>query len=162
MKPYKKINHWIIGCLLCVVSDQTLKWWIRTSIRNAQSKPLSSFFTLVHAWNPGISFGLFPCHDGLARHLLLALAFIFILILFRWYWKSETSYQRVGLILIMGGAFGNIIDRMRFGAVFDFLCFHWDNWYFPAFNLADILITMGFLLLITDHIQWNFIKKHQE
>lgn len=157
-----KLLTWFLGCFACVFFDQTLKWWIRVGVHASQSKPITSFFTLVHAWNAGISFGLFPCHDGLARRLLLLLAFLFMILLFRWYWKAENRFQRAGLILIMGGAFGNIIDRLRFGAVFDFLYFHWHTWYFPAFNLADMLITAGFLLLIIDDVQWKFLKKHQK
>ena len=106
--------------------------------------PVTRFFNLVLAWNRGVSFGLFratgrrrPGSSPASRsRSALALAL--------WLRKRrEPAGWRPGSASIIGGALGNVIDRLRFGAVVDFLDFHWDSYHWPAFNLADSAITSG-------------------
>jgi signal peptidase II len=106
------------------------------------------FFNIVMVWNKGISFGLFNHGSNTGPMLLmaasLAITLIFLVVLFR----SPVSLQSLGISLIIGGALGNVIDRLRFGAVIDFLDFHIGDYHWPAFNVADSCICIGVVLLI--------------
>lgn len=112
-------------------------------------------FDIVLVWNKGISFGMLSSHSSLAKWALVALAGALVLVLLNWLVKAESKLQAVGLGLIIGGAVGNIVDRLTYGAVVDFLSFHYGQYYFPAFNAADSFITIGVILLILDQIFGN-------
>lgn len=159
MKTLQKLLKTILALGACVMSDQFIKILVRSLIAPGGSLKVTSFLTLIYAWNPGISFGLFPCKSVIAKHALLVLICFLIFFLMVWYWRTNSSLQRVALISIIGGALSNAYDRFKFDAVFDFLYFHWgEGRGFPAFNLADTLISIGFLLLITENFQWKFLK----
>lgn len=101
------------------------------------------FFNIVFTWNPGTSFSMFRAiGEGAPIVLVIATAFVIGFIL-RYLFVRAQSYERVPLALIAGGALGNLIDRIRFGAVIDFLDFHIGGWHWPAFNVADICICVG-------------------
>ena len=152
---YKKTSGLIVGSGIAVVCDQALKMWIKDTLLVKGSYAVTSFLTMVYTWNPGISFGLFPCYSPFSRYFLLAVSSFFIGLLIVWYYKATILWQEIALIMIVGGAIGNALDRFRLGAVFDFIRFHWHGWDFPAFNLADMLITMGFLALMGEYFQWR-------
>ena len=102
-------------------------------------------FTLV--WNRGISFGLFQ-QTGLGVFGLVAFTGLITLGLLVWFFRTEEMNTRTSLILIIGGALGNIIDRLRFEAVVDFVDVYFGDWHYPAFNFADSCIVVGVLLLL--------------
>ena len=133
---------------LVLAADQFSKWLILTQVmappRDIAVLPI---FTLVLAWNPGISFSQLG-HVG--PWILSGLAIAIIAGLLVWLRGQRRPWPAVALALIIGGALGNVIDRLRFGAVVDFLLVHWRQWYFPAFNLADSAITVGVVLLLID------------
>ncbi|MBI1245637.1 MAG: signal peptidase II [Alphaproteobacteria bacterium] len=108
------------------------------------------FFDLVVVWNYGVSFGIFNTGSSSAAHLFAGLAFAIVLGLVWWMRNAENGTVVVGLGLVVGGAIGNVVDRLRFGAVFDFLDFHVAGWHWPAFNVADSGITIGVALLFWD------------
>ncbi len=100
-------------------------------------------FNIVFTWNPGTSFSLFrSLGESAPIVLVIATAFVIGFIL-RYLFVRAQSYERIPLALIVGGAVGNLIDRIRFGAVVDFLDFHIGGWHWPAFNVADICICVG-------------------
>jgi signal peptidase II len=101
------------------------------------SVPVTSFFNLAMAWNEGISFGLMNTSGWgfLTVASILIAVFFFI-----WMLRARTRVEIISLALIVGGALGNVIDRVRFGAVADFLDFYWADWHFPTFNVADSAI----------------------
>lgn len=107
--------------------------------------PVTSFFNLAMVWNRGISFGLLG--DG-GWGPLTVMALLISGVFFVWMLRTRDHVESVALALIVGGALGNVFDRIRFGAVVDFLDFYWGNWHFPAFNIADSAITVGVILLI--------------
>ena len=108
---------------------------------------VTSFFNLVHVRNPGITFGTM---QGVPPWLLSGLALVITAVLIVWLARADTRLLATALGLTIGGALGNIIDRVRFGAVFDFLDFHAFGWHWPAFNVADSAITVGVVgLLLT-------------
>lgn len=157
MNPSQKLGPKILigGVAICFVLDQLTKVWVKNMVAYGHSKVITPFLSLIHVWNRGISFGFFSCHSRASRYFLLAIILGFITVLIVWCQRSQTKWQQVALMLIIGGAIGNAFDRFMFGGVFDFVRLHWKNLYFPAFNLADMLITMGFLALMRDHFQWK-------
>ncbi len=109
------------------------------------------FFNLVSVWNRGVSFGMFD-HLENGRIIFSAIQSVLILILFFWLYSNRKLHFTYALGLIIGGALGNLIDRIQNGAVADFLDFHISFYHWPAFNLADSCIFIGVMILIFDEI----------
>lgn len=145
---------WPLGLSLAVLVaalDQLTKWLIMTVVMQPpRTIPVTPFFNLVLAWNRGISFSLFDNDSPAGPFLLAGFAGLIVLGLAWWLVRVDRPWPAVGIGLVMGGAVGNIIDRLRFGAVTDFLDFHLAGWHWPAFNLADTAITIGVALLVLD------------
>ena len=133
---------------LVVVLDQLTKWAILAWLDRAIA--LTPFFNLVVVWNRGVSFGMFDSDGALAPWLLSGLALAVVALLLGWLRRVDHPLTAAGLGLIIGGAVGNVIDRVRFGAVIDFLDFHALGWHWPAFNVADSAICVGAGLLLFD------------
>ncbi|HSZ73706.1 MAG TPA: signal peptidase II [Rhizomicrobium sp.] len=120
------------------------------AMRPGQAIRVLPFFNLVMMWNPGISYGLFPAHNlwgSLALGLFSAIA---IVALGWWMWRSERRLLASGLGLVVGGAIGNLIDRLIYGAVADFFHFHAFGYDWYVFNVADAAITFGVIALLYD------------
>jgi signal peptidase II len=111
---------------------------------------VTPFLNLVVVWNRGVSFGMFDSAAALMPWLLAALALAVVAALGFWLKRVEHALAGVALGLIIGGALGNVIDRIRFGAVVDFLDFHALGYHWPAFNVADSAICVGAALLLAD------------
>ena len=109
--------------------------------------PVTPFFDYVLVWNTGVSYGLFGDLPVWALSLVAAVA---IVALGTWWWRTQDTLVRFGLMLVIGGALSNALDRLLYGAVADFFHFHWQAWSFYIFNIADAAITLGVLLLILD------------
>lgn len=112
---------------------------------------VSSFLDLVLTCNPGVSFGLFN-RTGINSLIFSLAAALIILVLVFWLSRVRASFLAVAIGLVIGGAIGNVVDRLRFGAVIDFLYFHAGSWYWPAFNLADSAICLGVAAILLDGI----------
>lgn len=112
--------------------------------------PVTSFFNLVLVWNHGVSFGFFGGGD--ARWFLVAFTFGVTIFLANWWRKTSLFWERLGLSLIISGALGNLVDRVVYGAVVDFLDFHAFDWHFWAFNVADSAITLGVIALLLESL----------
>ncbi len=143
-----------LGCAgLALVIDQVSKWWMmRLVLDPPRAVNLTPFFDLVPAWNRGISFGLFDTESGLGAWLFSGLALVIAGLLFAWMRKANRLAIVVALGAIIGGALGNVVDRIRFGAVFDFLDFHLGAYHWPAFNAADTFISLGAVFLLVDSL----------
>ena len=130
--------------LVVALLDQALKAWMLALVfEPPRVLVLAPFFNLAPAWNRGVSFGLLAHGSDWAPWLLAALATGIALYLLRWLSRAENPWVAAALGLVLGGAVGNAVDRLRFGAVVDFLDFHAFGWHFWAFNLADSAITVG-------------------
>jgi len=110
---------------------------------------VSSFLDLVLTCNPGVSFGLFN-RAGVNSLIFSLAALAIILVLVVWLSRVRASFLAAAIGLIIGGAIGNVVDRLRFGAVIDFLDFHLATWHWPAFNLADSAICLGVTAMLLD------------
>ncbi len=113
-------------------------------------------FNIVFTWNPGASFSLFRALGETAPFVIIIATGVIIGVILYYLFKKSSSYEQLPLALIAGGAIGNLIDRVRFGAVVDFLDFHIGGWHWPAFNVADICITVGVGLYL---INWYIARR---
>jgi signal peptidase II len=148
----------IYGLVLALVwfaLDQVTKWWILEGLTSHGAIHITPFFNLVLGWNRGISFGILGGHD-LPPWILALFAGSIAGGLIIWLLQTHDRLVATGLALIIGGALGNALDRLRHGAVTDFLDFHLAGWHWPAFNFADVGIVSGAGLLILD----TFIRRH--
>lgn len=166
---------------LVILCDQITKWmvtelivrpanggqsidlmtWITTlpsKVSYAQFEVLP-FYNTVMVWNHGVSFGLFNNHSTENALLLVAISLVIALILLIWMFGATNKYASLGLALAIGGAFGNIIDRVRFGAVIDYIDIHAYGYHWPAFNVADSAIVVGIGIVI---IQSLFFEKRTD
>ncbi len=138
---------------LVVVLDQLSKWWVLGVVMQPpRIITVAPFFNLVLGWNRGISFGLFDSDSPLNVWLLPVVAVAIIIALLLWLRRARGLMVATAIGMVIGGAAGNVIDRLRFGAVADFLDFHVAGHHWPAFNLADAAITVGAALLILDSL----------
>jgi signal peptidase II len=145
----RKLRLGLGVALVVVVLDQALKAWALALVFDPpRVLEITPFFNLAPAWNRGVSFGLLAHESPWAPWLLAALAVAIVVFLLRWLSRAESPLVAVALGLVLGGAVGNAIDRLRFGAVVDFLDFHALGWHFWAFNLADSGITLGAAALL--------------
>lgn len=136
-----------------IALDQATKTWLKSLLLDPpRTIEVTSFFTLLPAWNRGVSFSLFADHDGWGAYVFTGLAVVVSIVLARWMWRGGEPHLIAALGCIIGGALGNAIDRVRDGAVFDFLYFHYGAYGFPAFNVADSAITVGVVLLLWDSL----------
>ncbi len=145
------LNRWLWLSALVIILDQLSKAWITSHFVYGESLTIMGVFNLVLAHNTGAAFSFLHDAGGIQRWLFSAIAIVasgWIVLLLRKH--SGQLLFALGLSLILGGALGNLIDRLAYGYVVDFLLFHWDEHYFPAFNLADSAITCGAFLLILD------------
>lgn len=111
---------------------------------------VSSFFNIVFTWNPGTAFSLFK-HLGVNFQNIIIFIISFIIgFLFHYLFTKSKKEEKIPLIFILGGSIGNLIDRIRFGMVIDFLDFHINSLHWPAFNLADSFIVLGILIYIVN------------
>jgi len=111
--------------------------------------PVTPFFDYVLVWNRGVSYGLL---DGMPVWGLGLIAAVAIAGLAVWWFRTTDALVRVGLMLAIGGALSNALDRLLYGAVADFFHFHWQAWSFYIFNIADVAITLGVVLLLLDFL----------
>ena len=146
----------IIAGIVTLVLDQASKYWLLYvfDIGKRGAVRVTPFFDLVLAWNIGISFGWFQNDSQIAQMSLMAVKAIAVIALAIWMARSRTLLATLALGLIIGGAIGNAIDRLVYGAVVDFALFHVEirgntfNWY--VFNLADVAIVAGVIGLLYD------------
>ncbi len=146
-----------------IVLDQATKWWVVTIFMDPpRVVDIWPFFNVVMVWNTGVTFGLLDDTPFWGQWAFIGLSLAIVAILLLWLHRSETRWQAAAIGLIIGGALGNVIDRLHYGAVADFLDFHaygevadflklhigTSHW--PAFNLADSAITVGVAIMFFD------------
>lgn len=141
--------RWLIPAGLVLAVDQITKAWVLASFHLHESRPVTSFFNLVLVMNPGASFSFLAGAGGWQQWFFIALALavsVWLIVLIRRH--ARERLMPAALSLVLGGALGNVMDRLRFGAVVDFLDFHLAGWHWPAFNVADSAISVGVILLL--------------
>jgi signal peptidase II len=145
----------IVAAGIALILDQGSKLLMLYALRfidmaPRENVPVLPFFNLVMVWNPGISYGLFPASGGFGTAVLVIFTIAVVVFLGWWLWVSTRLALTVGLGLIMGGALGNLIDRLVHGKVADFFHFYGLGYDWYVFNVADAAITFGVIALLYD------------
>ena len=147
----------IVALIVCAI-DQASKLWLLDvfDLANRGIVHITPFLDFVLTWNTGISYGLFPQEGELGRAILLALKAAAVVVLWVWLARAELKLTALALGLIIGGAIGNAIDRVLYGAVADFVLFHITtksfNFVWYVFNLADVAIVAGVIGLLYEYV----------
>ena len=145
------MRRWLSLAALVLLADQATKWLVLQTIPLGDVIPITDFFNLVHVRNPGAAFSFIADAGGWQRWLFAVFAIgVSALLIFMMRRAPEQRLFCFAAALVIGGAIGNLIDRLVFGEVIDFLDFHWQGWHWPAFNIADSGITVGAFLIIAD------------
>lgn len=145
----------LIAAALALLADQGFKLFMLygagfAQMPPGQTVPVLPFFNLMMVWNPGISYGLFPANSRLGTVALVAVSIVVVAFLVWWLWRSTSRWLTAGFGLIVGGALGNVIDRVVYGRVADFFHFYGFGYDWYIFNVADVAITIGAILIIYD------------
>ena len=158
MKPLSLKQIGLLCALTIIIIDQITKNLVVLMMYEGQ-KEILPFFNLVHVWNRGISFGLFN-NDHSGAWILCALSLAITVFFIRWLGKTDHKPLALAIGAVIGGALGNVIDRIRFQAVVDFLDFHVGNWHYPAFNVADSAIVVGIAYIVMDGLLFEPKRKN--
>jgi signal peptidase II len=151
--PVRRMLPWVALATVIVLIDQLTKIAIERAFDYGDVHPITGFFNLVLTYNKGAAFSFLASASGWQKHFLTVVgigASLFIL-----YLLARHGSQRLfslALAMILGGAIGNVIDRLAYGHVVDFLDFHVGGWHWPAFNVADSAIVGGAILLVLDEL----------
>lgn len=148
----RSLRTGLAAALAVIVTDQASKAWLLGVLAQANGGPIRvlPFFDLVMVWNYGISFGMMNDGDDSARWILVAVALAIVAALVAWLARTKERHLAIAIGAVIGGALGNVVDRVRFGAVADFFDVHVAGWHWPAFNVADSAITLGVAALLLD------------
>ena len=155
LTPLKKLFNdtglrWLWLTLLCLIIDQVSKHWVAGTFDYRETLSVLPFFNLTYVHNPGAAFSFLADQGGWQRWFFTAIAAIASIVFLVWMAKTPKQQRllSISFALILSGAVGNLIDRVLFGYVIDFLDFHWAGFHFAAFNIADSVIFIGAALMI--------------
>lgn len=151
----KKSLRWLILSIVIVIADQITKWEVMNNLFEFQRINLMPLLDLVRYHNTGAAFSLFADASGWQHWLFTTIAFAVSGGIIWYQWSLPVRGCRTlatGLALVLGGAIGNVIDRLMFGYVVDFILIYYKEWSWPAFNVADSAITVGVTLIIIDSL----------
>jgi signal peptidase II len=148
------MRKWLLVAFAIIVLDHLTKWWVSASLEFQQFVPVLPFFSLVRVHNTGAAFSILADAGGWQRWFFITVGIIATVIIVRLL-KHHAHEKRMALALalVLGGALGNVIDRVVLGYVVDFLYFHYRSFAWPAFNVADSAISVGAALLIWDSLR---------
>jgi signal peptidase II len=143
---------WLWLSLLAVILDQASKLAIAGSMQLYQSIEIVPYFNLTYVHNTGAAFSFLSEAGGWQRWFFAGLALVISVVIAVWLarLKQHETLLAVALSLILGGAIGNLIDRLAYGYVIDFLDVYYQTWHWPAFNIADSAITLGVILMLVE------------
>jgi signal peptidase II len=145
------VPRWAVAAIgVLILADQIVKHWMLGLVFDPpRIVEVTGFFNLVPVWNTGVSFGLFG-DASTSRWILVGVALVIVVVLLVWMTRAATGIVVLALVLVVGGALGNVIDRVLYGAVIDFVDIHAFGFHWPAFNIADMTIVIGTALLLYD------------
>ena len=150
--------NWIVLIVIFILGDQWTKNIVVNNLELYERVNITSFFDITLLYNTGAAFSLFAFDTGSQRIPLILVSIFVSVYLLGFLIKHASSNHcalNLSISMIAGGALGNLVDRITQGYVVDFLLFYYENWYFPAFNVADSLITIGMMIFLID----NFMIK---
>jgi len=142
-------QRWYLLAAAVVLLDQASKAVITAIFSRGDVLPVTSFFNLVLTYNRGAAFSFLAGAGGWQRWALSAIAIVLSVVLVIWIARAAQRWvEALPLALILGGALGNLVDRLRLGGVVDFLDLHWGGYHWPAFNVADMAISAGAIIIL--------------
>lgn len=143
---------WLLVTVAVIAIDQYTKRLITAKFELFERLPVVPYFDLVRLHNTGAAFSFLANASGWQNWFFTGVAVAVSALILWWFFRqpAERIVVPMGLVLVLGGAIGNLIDRFQQGYVVDFFLFHYDRWSFPAFNVADSAITVGVILLLFD------------
>lgn len=141
-----------LAVLVTMLDQMSKNWFLNATRDTAPFMEINAFLNFRLSWNKGVTFGFLNDFGLWMPYILIFVAVAIVAFLFNWLRHSQTLYAALGLGFVMGGAVGNIIDRLRFGSVVDFIDFHYDGFHWYTFNLADSAIMLGVGLLLLENI----------
>jgi signal peptidase II len=153
---------WLAAAVVVVALDLLTKYWANTNLVYGEANPVLPVFNLTLLYNTGAAFSFLADAGGWQRWIFAIIAVLVSAALLIWMARTPAKLWWLGLAqaCVLGGALGNLYDRMVHGYVVDFISLHYANYYFPAFNIADTAITLGAILLIVDSLL--FEQKRRE
>jgi signal peptidase II len=136
--------------LVIVVLDQITKIWADTTLTMYEQIPVTVFFNITKAYNYGAAFSFLDNAGGWQRWFFTAISLVVSIVLCVWLYRMTRAekWLSISISLILGGAIGNLIDRVWYGYVVDFIQVYWKTSYFPSFNIADAAISCGTIILL--------------
>ena len=148
-----RAGRWLALALAIIVLDQITKVYFNTAYQYGERVNVLPFFDFTLLYNRGAAFSFLASEEGWQRWLFTGLGCVAAVVIV-WLLRRTRGQPRfcLALAMILGGAVGNVIDRVAYGHVVDFLLFYWRDWAYPAFNLADVGITCGAVLLVLDEL----------
>jgi signal peptidase II len=146
------MSRWFLLSLLVLIVDQVSKVTVASSMHLYESIALVPSFQLTYVHNPGAAFSFLSDAGGWQRWFFIALSSVVSVLISIWLVRLPAAlrWQAIGLALVLGGAVGNLVDRVLYGYVIDFLDVYYRSWHWPAFNVADAAITIGAVILLVD------------
>ena len=155
------MKRYFVIALVVVLLDQLTKLWVLNSFKTFEIVTVLPVFNLTLVFNEGAAFSFLADAGGWQRYIFVSISAVMSIVFVIWLSrvKSHELWLATGLAFLLGGAVGNLIDRVWLGKVIDFLQWHWHDAYFPAFNLADAAITLGVILLLIDSFKTSSEKR---
>lgn len=145
---------YLLLALAVLIADQVTKWWAQMNLPMAQPIKVTDFLNWFLIYNPGAAFSFLSQAGGWQRWFFTIIGIVAAIVII---WLLQKNNQDrpfcLALALILGGAIGNVLDRLLYGAVVDFIDVHYDGWHWPAFNIADSAISIGATLIIINEIR---------
>ncbi|HEY5719667.1 MAG TPA: signal peptidase II [Gammaproteobacteria bacterium] len=154
MRTPRSLGYYALALLL-VVADQVTKLWAEAALAYAAPLPLLPSLNLTLVYNTGAAFSFLADAGGWQRGFFIVVSSVVSAVLLAWLWRLPRGQRLTGtaLALVLGGAVGNLVDRVAYGHVIDFVDVYYGDWHWPAFNLADSAISVGVVLLLLDGLR---------
>ncbi len=153
MQAKSNWTRWLWLSAIVIAADQATKAGIVATLREGEAFAVTPFFSLVLTFNTGAAFSFLSAASGWQRWFFVAIAVAAAVVIVALLRRGGSAWYGAGLALILGGALGNLYDRLVIGKVVDFLLFHYAGWAYPAFNVADSSITVGVAILIFESLR---------
>jgi signal peptidase II len=145
--------RWLWLSAIVIAADQATKAVILATLREGDGFAVTPFFSIALTFNTGAAFSFLSAASGWQRWFFVAIAIVAAVVIAVLLRRGGSPWYKAGLALILGGALGNVYDRLTIGKVVDFLLFHYAGWAYPAFNVADSAITIGAAIVIFDSLR---------
>lgn len=151
---------WMLIAILVVALDQLSKWWIRALFELYEATPLFPGLQIIYVRNLGAAFSFLSTAGGWQRWFFITLSLIASIAIVIWISRlpKQRNLEALGLSFVLGGAIGNLVDRVLLGYVVDFIDVYYQSWHWPVFNVADSAITVGVVIMIVDIL---FYQRHE-